>query len=427
MENKKIKVVWVCNFSNTTVRERLHFKKRLIHLLNKTKGISDLKDCGKWNTNAINEFKKFEDIKLHVISSHKRLSSAIEEFVEEGVNYHFFRPEEDSLRFVLKQKFFKSRKKPEYKKNSEIINSIIDKIKPDLIHLIGAENPQYSISALEMPKSTPLIVALQTLMIDPDFKDNYPISKEMYEFRSSIERKVLSRADYISCRGQKYIEILNREISPAPSILDLPLAVGESVEFKECDKIFDFVYFAKEIEKAVDWAIEAFALAHKRQPGITLNIVGGYSESSKQFLDKRLEELGVSDKVTFCGSLPTHEDVMEQIRKSRFAILPLKIDMVSGTIREAMANGLPVVTTITPATPKLNINRESVLLSEKGNFNDMAENMCRLINDKGLADKLQENAIKTLNERYDNSKIANEWRTQYYYVIREWKATKELQ
>ena len=105
----------------------------------------------------------------------------------------------------------------------------------------------------------------------------------------------------------------------------------------------------------------------------------------------------ITKNVIFCGPLPTHDDVIKQIRKSRFAILPLKIDLISGTIREAMANGLPVVTTITPATPKLNETRESVLLSEKGDFKAMAENMLWLINDNEVAIKLKKNSFVLSN------------------------------
>ena len=41
---------------------------------------------------------------------------------------------------------------------------------------------------------------------------------------------------------------------------------------------------------------------------------------------------GIKDAVTFEGMLPTHDDVIAQIRKSRFALLPLRIDLTSGTI-----------------------------------------------------------------------------------------------
>lgn len=410
MENKKIKIAWICHFSNAEVRNELS--------LNSYAKQRATKDYSQWNTNAINEFKKFEDVELHVISPHAGINSNVQEFSKDGIYYHFFRSEDDRFMFRLKRKFLKGKYlTPKYNNNTSTILSIIDKTKPDIIHLIGAENPNYSASALLAPKDTPLIVTLQTLMIDPDFFKNYPITKQMYDYRSGIEREVLLRADYVTCRAQRFKNVLKEQFNPPLKILNMALIVGEKVNTTECEKEYDFVYFAKEIEKAADWAIEAFALAYKKHPGITLNIVGGYVAQTKVELDKRLEELGISKNVTFTGSLPSHDDVINQVRKSRFAILPLKIDMITGTIREAMANGLPVVTTITPATPKLNENRKSVLLSEKEDFNNMASNMLDLLDNEELYNTLQANGYATVRERYDNGVEANLWRDVYYAVL----------
>lgn len=419
---KKIKVAWVCHFSNEEIRKQLHFRKDIVGLIKKRPMI----DFAQWNINAINEFKKFNDVELHVISPHIQMSSKTQEFVRDGIHYHFFRSEDENFLFRLKRKFLKGKYlTPDYKRNSEVILSFINSIKPDLIHVIGAENPYYSISALSMPKNIPLLVALQTLMIAPDFYKNYPISKEMYEYRSCIERKVLVRADYISIRGKRFIEILNEEIKPTPKILEIPLAVGEELAIADYEKHYDFVYYAVDISKAADYALEAFAIAKKKHKDITLHVVGGYGEGYMNMLKARMQELGVDDGIDFTGRLATRDDVVKEVRRARFAILPLKVDLIAGTIRECMANGLPVVTTITPATPRLNDKRESILLSEKGDFQAMADNMCRLLEEEGLADTLRNNAAVELQERYSNESAMKQWRENYYKVIEAWKATKE--
>ena len=412
MENKKIKVVWVCHLSNEEIRKELKFRD--------SSSNRGRKDYSKWNTNAIYEFKKFNDVELHVISPHIGISDKVQEFTKDGIYYHFFRSEDDNLVFRIKRRLFKGKyETPEYKTNTKIILSIVNRIKPDLIHLIGAENPYYSISALSMPKDTPLVVALQTLMIDPDFFKNYPISKKNYEYKSGIERKILERTEYISCRSKKFIEILKKEISPNTTILDLPLVVGETINMHAAIKEYSFVYFAANISKAADYAIEAFAIVNKKHPETTMRVVGGYALEFKKQLDDRLTELKIADKVTFSGSLPTHDDVINEIRKAKFAVLPLKIDLISGTVREAMANGLPTVTTITPATPLLNEKRESVMLSDKGNFEAMANNMCCLYENDEIAKKMQANAYETVKEKYDNETIAQLWRDAYHAVLKK--------
>ena len=66
----RIKVVWVCSFSNPLVRS--HYETRapfIIRLIYKyVKNIPlDARDSAVWNTNALTEFERFDDVDLHVI------------------------------------------------------------------------------------------------------------------------------------------------------------------------------------------------------------------------------------------------------------------------------------------------------------------------------------------------------------------------
>ena len=147
-------------------------------------------------------------------------------------------------------------------------------------------------------------------------------------------------------------------------------------------------------------------------------MVGGYTVDLKSMLDNRLKELGIEHSVTFEGKLATHEDVIRQIKKSRFALLPLKMDVIPGTVREAMANGLPVVTTITEnGTPNLNKKRESVLLSAQGDYQAMATNMLKLVDDPEYAKTIQANAGLTASERTSNKLIIDKWVEAYYACV----------
>jgi glycosyltransferase involved in cell wall biosynthesis len=131
-----------------------------------------------------------------------------------------------------------------------------------------------------------------------------------------------------------------------------------------------------------------------------------------------MKVLGLGNEVDFTGKLPSYNDVIAEVRKAQFALLPLKVDLISGTIREAMANGLPVVTSKTPDTPKLNEARESVLLSDIGDFNAMADNMMKLLSDQNFAQLFRENGAKTVFERYSNKALMLEWRDCYHAILK---------
>ena len=416
--SKKLKVAWVCQVSNPEIRENLTYSRNIVDMILRKVMHKPrrLDDYSQWVTNAIDEFKSFDDIEVHVISLHTHINKKVIDFQKDGVFYHFFKSEDDVTvlgKFVnkLTGKFVSSN----YDKNRLVINEILAKIKPDVIHLYGAESPQYGAFALDVDvEKTPLLVSLQTLMSDPEFKKNYPISEKSYESRAGMERKILAHVRYIGTTIKEFRDFILREINPDAIFLDTKLLVGEKPHLEKCEKSFDFVYFSFNINKAADLAIEAFAIAKKSHPEIKLLVVGDYDDDFKLKLDTRIAELGIDENVEITGKLQTHDDVIDAVKKARFALLPLKIDFISGTIREAVACGLPVVTTITAGTPTLNEKRESVLLSKVGEHEALASNMLRVMESEELANSLVNNALLTVDEMFGNKGWAQKLREEYW-------------
>ena len=411
MGRKKIIVAWVCEFSNPLVRGNLTFRSLAFENFVRSqmkKPAKIMADYDQWITNGIEEMKKFENLELHVVSFHKYIKNDVYEFENECVHYHILKPEDD-CRFLnnVFRKFLKKEDDKEFKRNRKTIKQTLAAINPDIIHYYGAENPEYSISALDIDSSkTPLIVNLQTLMSAPGFKENYPLPGDSYEFRSGIEKKVIRNATFIGTSSTVYKDIILQNIKPDAVFIKMSLMIAERINVIKCEKKYDFVYFSADISKAADLAIEAFIITSSERKGTTLCVIGDYMPEFKAKLEKRLAEHNLVDNVTFTGRLATHDDVLEGVRKARFALLPLKVDLVSGTIREAMASGLPVVTTKTAGTPSLNQNRESVLVSEIGDNKALSDNMLKLLDDDAFAKKLAENALVTYKEKYDNSSRA---------------------
>ena len=412
MEHKRIKVVWVCHLMNPEIgkhlrqslslgrKTKLLFANLFLKLIPKKsytikQGVSKL--CDKlsrpiptefavWNTNGINELKLRPDIELHIVAPLYWISRKGLCYEEDGVNYHFFRNQKGSFAFLIWGEVYKLIKGKNYGMpiNRKRIAKYVEQIKPDIIHLIGAENSQYAMSILDYGDSYPVLVQLQTLLSDPDAQ----LKVSSYKISAINESIVLGKTKYIGTVVNKYSDIIKTKINPDAIILNTSLAVGEKVCRSQRQTEYDFVYFSYNLNKAGDLAIEAFGLAHKQNPKITLHMIGGYDEIFKKKLDKRIEYYGIQDAVTFEGLLPTHDDVLEHAKKARFALLPIKTDITSSTIREAFSNGLPVITTITAGTPDLNKNRQCILLSEVGDHQAMADNIIRLADNDALAEML---------------------------------------
>lgn len=419
---EKIKVVWLCHFSNSFVHEKLEqvysgltsFVKRV---LGKT-SFTTAPEFANWITNGIHEMEKHNEVELHVVSPYPRLKKEIMEFTSKGTYYHFFRDENSEFRIFLFKKLFHP-SNYNYRINRSHIHKLLNDIQPDIIHLFGAENPHYASAILDDYGKIVIIAQLQTLMNDPIFKDNYPIDSKSYEYRACIEKFIIKRADFIGTPVLKYRQIISRDINPDAIFLNTGLALKDPIVNQECEKISDFVYFAANINKAVDLAIEAFAIVHKVRPQVKLDIIGGYDKEFKQNLDTLICNYNLKDVITFEGKLPTHDDVLQQIRKSRFALLPLKVDITSGTIREAMSNGLPVITTDTGelGTQKLNSVSQCVLISDVGDHQALADNMLRLLDDTQLADTLRQNSYQQRASARSNEETIRRYLEAYKACI----------
>src|SRR5690606_5618975 len=202
--------------------------------------------------------------------------------------------------------------------------------------------------------------------------------------------------------------------------LDISIAMGKEIDLSETEKLYDFVYFAAGLDKAGDDALKSFALAQKKYPAITLHFVGGCDPAFKKELDHIIETNGLRENVTFAGRLPTLDDVITEIRKAKYALLPLKMDFVPNTIREAMSNGLPVITTVTEGgTTELNRESETGLLSAQGDYGAMAANIDRLLAEPELPETLKGNAAKLEAQQTNNYEMMLKWTEAYKRIKRD--------
>lgn len=417
MDKKVIKVVWICSVSNPMLRNYLDlglpwWHKVIRHALGHPP-VSDLVDTAIWNSNALDEFNKLDDVDLHVIFVHPNMCKKEQRFRDGIINYYAISNGDTSLFRYIKVHLLNN-KNVSFYSTWRRIAALVDELNPDVIHLMGAENPSYSLSALYLPTNIPLIVQLQTLLLNPATA----MANEVQPNQRLCEHKVLLRANYIGSKSALFPHLTREYLKPDAIYINTQLIIAEKPDQTQYETNFDFVYFANYIHKSIDLVIEAFGIAYRKNSNITLDIIGGAYESELSALKARLEELGCKEAVRFEGKLPTHNDVIEQIKKARYALLPLKADLVSSTVREAMYAGLPVITTITQGTPKLNLKRETVLLSEIGDHEALAANMLKVVGDKALADRLRSNAFITVDELYgDNPGRARMWTEAYHACI----------
>lgn len=400
----KIKVVWICHFSNDKIRSKLPLSKRL-----------NYRDYAPWVSNLIKEFEKLDNIDLHIIAPHSGLLKAIYSFDIGKVNYHFYKPDLPIIHKRIPEKvysFFPINFA--YPINRYFINSFISKIKPDIVNLIGAENLYYSTSVLDI-KNIPVYLSCQTVYSNPLRKIH---SNELIQYIWDSEVKIHKKIKYIGCGGRMHYDLVLKNNSDA-IVFKMFFPLQKPINIKQQAKTIDFIFFAAGVtkKKGIEDAIDALAIVKKQYENITLNIVGIVNVKYKRYLLEKIRSNKLEENVTFQAYFTTHADMHQYITSAKFALLPVKLDIIPGTILEAIFLDLPVITCKTTGTPFLNKNNQSVLISEIDDINGLANNMIRIIESPTLALSLKGNAKRFIEKEFDNTTSALRLINNYEAVI----------
>jgi glycosyltransferase involved in cell wall biosynthesis len=146
-------------------------------------------------------------------------------------------------------------------------------------------------------------------------------------------------------------------------------------------------------------------------------VTGACSSSYKKYLLQKISELGIEGNVTFNDYFPFHSDMHQHITQGRCAVLPIKLDVTSSALKEAMLLEIPVVTYKTSGTPYLNKDGECVLISEIDDVQGLAKNMIKVIQNPDYAKNMAIKAKAFVEREFDNTMSAKRLRANYYAVL----------
>ncbi len=130
-------------------------------------------------------------------------------------------------------------------------------------------------------------------------------------------------------------------------------------------------------------------------------IIGGEDEELKE-LKKMSQELG-AENIMFMGWVKP-ADIRKFLSQASVGVIPLKRDTISQyytsplKMFEYMACGIPIVASDLPSIREVLRNEENAILVEPDNPVDLAQAINRLLDDKELARRISENALRDVKE-----------------------------
>lgn len=166
--------------------------------------------------------------------------------------------------------------------------------------------------------------------------------------------------------------------------------------------------------KGLNYLVEAISKLVPKYPNVKLKIVGDGNE--RENLEKQVRDLEIENKVEFMGQV-LHKKVLEFYQEASVFVLPSLNEGMSNAMLEALACGLPIISTQTGGADELVRDGENGYIIKFKDSNDIVEKLEKLMNDPDLLQKMGEaSRRRAQNLSWEN--VAKEYFELYKKVSR---------
>jgi len=399
----KLKVVWICHFSNMEIQKYLPLVKFIPQF-------------APWISLLIEDFEKIEEVELHVISPFEWLKGDTS-FERNGIHYYFLRT---GMPFIHRHwpiifkldywtNFYFIRRK---------IKKIVTDIQPDIINLHGIENPYYSSSIFDLTEY-PILITIQGLFSSSKQINNSYIDN----IRLQTEQRIILNFNNYGIRVKFLADHIHSLNTNAKFFWFKYPFMKNFIHSRELKiKTYDIVFFARlSKDKGIEDIISSIQIVKKTNDLISVKIIGTTNSSYFDYLKKTVFDLGLEKNIEFLGFIGSRDDLHEIVSKARICVLPTYNDILPGTIIESLFLKVPVIAYAANGVVDFNFNDEIIRLVEIGNINDLAKQISLLLSDEILREKISKKAYKFAIQNFNNEFEAQKVIKAYKKVISDFK------
>ncbi|MDR4516688.1 MAG: glycosyltransferase family 4 protein [Nitrosomonas sp.] len=200
-----------------------------------------------------------------------------------------------------------------------------------------------------------------------------------------------------------------------PNIIDLSRFTVKSTENKINQKGFPHIVATRNLEAIYDnaTAIHAFQNVKRAYPEALLTIAGAGPQ--RDMLENLVNELNLQEAVEFTGRIDNNA-VAKLYQRADVMVNASLVDNMPISILEALASGVPVVSTDAGGIPYLVEHGKTALLVAKKDPAAMAEAIMQVLRNTELADNLRKNGLASL-EKYTWNSVKKHLLMVYHQVL----------
>ncbi|WP_188050371.1 N-acetyl-alpha-D-glucosaminyl L-malate synthase BshA [Flavobacterium sp. GP15] len=208
------------------------------------------------------------------------------------------------------------------------------------------------------------------------------------------------------------IEVIPNFIELNKNVKDAGVPCQRSVMAKQEERIITHISNFRKVKRIPD-VIKIFYNIQKEIPAKLMMVGDGPEKEKAEVL---CQELGIEDKVIFFGN---SNEIDKILCLTDLFLLPSETESFGLAALEAMACGVPVISSNSGGLPEVNFEGISGYLSNVGNIEDMAKNALKILKDDATLEKFKENAL-SVAKQFDIKNILPLYEDLYQKAINKY-------
>ncbi len=294
--------------------------------------------------------------------------------------------------------------------------------KIDLLHVHYAIPHAYAgYMAKQMLKSEGIKIPMVTTLHGTDITlvGKHPFYKTAVTFSINKSDVVTSVSQNLKEETYSLFDI-KKDIHVIPNFIELDkikniskIALNRSVMANENEKIITHISNFRKVKRIPD----VIAIFYKIQQKIPSKLMMVGDGPEKEAAENLCYKLGISDKVIFFGN---SNEIDKILSFTDLFLLPSETESFGLAALEAMALGVPVISSNTGGLPEVNFDGISGYLSDVGNTEEMAQNAIKILENKTNLLMFKNNAAATAKQ-FDIKNIVTLYEDLYKKALQKSK------
>lgn len=248
---------------------------------------------------------------------------------------------------------------------------------------------------------------------------NHPFYKPAVTFSINKSDYVTSVSQSLKDDTLKLFKIKNK-IKVIPNFIELDKVKKDPdapchryVMAKENERIITHISNFRKVKRIPD-IIKIFYNIQKEMPAKLMMVGDGPEKEKAEVL---CMELGIYDKVIFFGN---SNEIDKILCMTDLFLLPSETESFGLAALEAMALGVPVISSNSGGLPEVNFDGVSGYLSNVGDVEEMAQNAIKILKDDEVLKKFKANALEVAR-KFDILNILPKYEALYQKAIDDYK------